>query len=161
MGYIFDRNEIRDIANIFASCDKFSGKFENGDTVLLWLLNSYLPSLGSNTIHQTLVRRFELAERIAKCRRPDGLMYVTEGGMDCDGVQYSGTIHECEATLRGYEKLQYDINSWADGPFSTCPITVEEAKKTTYSSRDLAMEAFEDGHSHILSTVPFDEDGPY
>lgn len=158
----FTRKELVDIARIFADSERMKGGFENGDTCRLWLLNSYLQvKLGANDLHHRLTKRWKLMARIEECRRADGKMWVSESGMDCDGVQYSGSMHECDANLRAYEALVYDINGWADGPFSTYPITEAERAEVTYQSRDLAMEAFEDGHPHSLSAARYDEEGSY
>ena len=153
------RQELNKIAKVIA-VGKFP-TFTNGDTVSLYVANSWLPRMGSNRLHYNLTKRWELMARIEECRRADGKMWVTESGMDCDGVQYSGSMHECKADLRSYEQLGYDIQGWADGPCSIYPVTEEERKEITYQSRDLAMEAYEDGHPSTLSTVPFDEDGSY
>lgn len=161
MTYTFTRNEIADIANIFEKDFVCRHGFTNADTVVLWLRNSKLASLGANTIHVRLSRRWELMARIDECRRDDGKMWVSESGMDCDCVSYSGHLHECEANLRAYEKLGYEINEWADGPFNIYPITEEQAAESRPRSRDLAMEAYEDGHPHSVSEAPYDEDGAY
>lgn len=155
------RKELAEIANVFRGTDKRQVNFENGDTCGLWLLNSHLPRLGAHELHRNLNKRWKLMARIKECQRIDGRMFVTESGRDCDGVQYSGQVHECDANLRAYEKLYYDINEWADGPFSLYPITVAERNEVIYQSRDLAMEAYEDGHPHSLSAARYDEDGSY
>jgi hypothetical protein len=153
----FTRQEKLDIARVFKDTGVIKGgDFVNGDTCGLWFHNSYLPMNGAHEIHRDLTKRWKLMARIEECRRADGKMWVSESGMDCDGVQYSGSMHECQADLRSYEQLGYDINSWADGPFSIYPITEEQRKEVVYQSRDLAMEAYEDGHPHVLSTVRFE-----
>jgi len=89
-------------------------------------------------------------DRIAECADNDGFMNVEESGMDCDGVRYQGQLHSIPATRDAYRKLEDEIGEWADGPFYLNPVTPEEAKSIVYDSRDLALEAFEDGHPHIL-----------
>jgi len=124
--------------------------FVNGDTIGLWLMNSRLASFHDNTLHHILSKRWELMARIAECRRSDGRMWVSESGMDCDCVRYSGSMHECEATLAAFYKLYDETNQWADGPFSMYPVTEAERAEIKYESRDLAMEAYEDGHPHSI-----------
>jgi len=154
------RKDQVEIARII-SANKFP-QFTNRDTVGLWAANSWLASKYDGNIHRTLSRRWEQVIRIEECRiTGTGMMWVTESGMDCDCVQYSGHMHKCEATLAGLEKLYYEINAWADGPFSLHPVTEEEREEIRLQSRDLAMEAHEDGHPHVVSTVRFDEDGSY
>ena len=155
----FTREELRNIANCLrpAKC----ARFENGDACGLWMLNSYLPSLGAIELHTNLQKRWTLQERIADCANFEGRMYVSESGRDCDGVQYSGKLTMCDATLAAFHKLYADTGRWADGPFQLTPLTWDEVKESKYSSRDLTMEAFEDGHAHTISSARYDEDGEY
>jgi len=77
-----------------------------------------------------------------------GKILVVESGMDCDGVRYWGRTHECDANWRAFDKLWNNLSKWADGPFSleiVRPSTVVE-----YGSRDLTLEAFENGHPHSI-----------
>ena len=77
-----------------------------------------------------------------------GKILVVESGMDCDGVRYWGRTHECDANWRAFDKLWERLAKWADGPFSleiVHPSTVVE-----YGSRDLTLEAFENGHPHSI-----------
>lgn len=78
----------------------------------------------------------------------DGKILVVESGIDCDGVRYRGYKHLCDANWRAVDALCDRIARSADGPFSleiTHPRTVVE-----YSSQDLALEAFENGHPYSL-----------
>ncbi len=77
------------------------------------------------------------------------MVKVVESGMDCDCVQYSGRVHTCEATFEAYEKMHDDIAEWADGPFSLT--IVPWSQKVTYTSRDRALEAYENGHPHHIT----------
>ena len=150
----------RDLADCFA--DSTFGSFTNRDTIRLWVLNKYTQAWDQNSIHLDLYKRWKMMARIEECRiTGTGMMWVTESGMDCDCTQYSGHMHKCEATYRAFCKLYDDTNEWADGPFSLYPVTEAEKKEISPTSRDLAMEAHEDGHAHIVSAVRFDEDGAY
>lgn len=151
----YNREEMKQLSNIMAR-GKFV-MFTNRDTIKLWIWNSYFPSVGLDTIHSTLTKRWKMKARIEECRiTGTGLMWVTESGMDCDSVQYSGHMHKCEATVAAFDKLYDEINEWADGPFGLYPITEEEKEEIRPTSRDLAMEAHEDGHPHVVSTVRFE-----
>jgi len=154
-----DKATVEDLVPHFLST-KFAA-FKNGDTVKLWIRNSFA-SFNADGIHSMLAERWEQVARIEECRiTGTNQMWVTESGRDCDCVQYSGYMHKCEATLAAYYKLYDEINSYADGPFSLRPVTEEEREEIRPQSRDLAMEAYEDGHSHVVSAVRFDEDGVY
>ena len=80
----------------------------------------------------------------------DGMVAAVESGRDCDGVEYSGKVCVIEATLAAFDKLHDDTAEWADGPFRFDLMRVSEAKKVEYESRDLVMEAHEDGHRHVI-----------
>jgi len=82
-------------------------------------------------------------------RKGKMMIKVVESGMDCDCVKYSGRVHTCEATVKAFEELHDRIAEWADGPFSLS--IVPWSQKITYTSRDLALEAYENGHPHHIT----------
>ena len=91
--------------------------------------------------------RTAFAERIASCAQ-GGRVAVFESGRDCDGVEYSGKRHLIDATLAAFEALDDSIGEWADGPYRLRVAHISESEQ--YSSRDLVLEAFEDGHRHVI-----------
>jgi hypothetical protein len=86
---------------------------------------------------------------------------VVWSGMDCDCVRYSGEVHYILAYKAEVEKHIESQYRDAEGPISFYLMRPSEADKIHYSSRDLALEAFEDGHSHVVSDARFDEDGDF
>ncbi len=151
--------DVREIVESMANTVRY--RVGNNLMLGLWVRNSWLEKRGQD-FHKELEERWALMERIDECRiTGTGLMWVSESGRDCDGVQYSGQMHSCEATLPAFNKLQDDIGEWADGPFSLYPVTEKEREESRYQSRDLTMEAHEDGHPYVVSSVRFDEDGSY
>jgi hypothetical protein len=66
-------------------------------------------------------------------------------------VEYSGRLHDpIPATRQAYYDLYDHTAKWADGPFYFSIISPSEASKIHYSSRDRTLEAFEDGHPHVI-----------
>lgn len=85
----------------------------------------------------------------------NGLIAVIESGRDCDGVEYEGSVYVIEASVDAYEALDDDIGKWADGPYRLQIARPSDAESVEYTSRDLVMEAHEDGHRHsIVSRFP-------
>lgn len=80
----------------------------------------------------------------------DGKVCAVESGRDCDGVEYSGKIHTIDATIKAWRDLDDDIGQWADGPYYLSVASLREAETIEYASRDLVMEAHEDGHRHVI-----------
>lgn len=120
--------------------------FARADTLMLRWLNH--PLVGdSSGIHDAINRRARLAAVIAK-HSHDGKVRVAESGRDCDGVQYAGRVRLIDATLEAYYKLMAERERWADGPFHL-EIVPWDAD-VQYRSRDLTLEAFEDGHAHCI-----------
>jgi hypothetical protein len=107
------------------------------------------PQFYNDRLHRVLTRRWKLQATIDEYAS-DGLIFLVESGRDCDGVQYSGHVHSCEATPVALHALEDSISDWADGPFSLSFIHKHEVKDIEYVSRDLTLEAFEDGHQHVL-----------
>jgi hypothetical protein len=58
------------------------------------------------------------------------------------------------------ERYVNEIYNDAEGPVYGLWFSSPE-QKAKYVSRDLAMEAYEDGHAHSVSMVRYDEDGDY
>jgi hypothetical protein len=78
----------------------------------------------------------------------NGEVAIIESGRDCDGVQYAGKRRVIPATLLAYYELRDNIANWADGPFH---LRIERPDVIIeYESRDLVMEAHENGHPHAI-----------
>ena len=79
----------------------------------------------------------------------DGKVSVNWSGMDCDCATYgSGSIEW--AIPRVIEKQMDQIYYDAEGPMS---VWIDHPHKIHKQlSRDLALEAFEDGHPHVVYT---------
>ena len=125
---------------------------------LLTLLSSALEGLilrtgrNEHSIHKAM-NLIRTSEKIDEHATRDGMLRVVESGRDCDGVEYDGRVHTCEATLDGFEKLHDEIGEWADGPFRLDIVAWDE--DVEYTTRDLVMEAHENGHRHsIVSRFP-------
>lgn len=80
----------------------------------------------------------------------DGKIAVIESGRDCDCVEYFGQVHIIDATKQAYDKLYDDTAEWADGPFHFQLERPSVAEGVTPISRDLVMEAHENGHPHSI-----------
>ena len=92
---------------------------------------------------QTLLRQLrEYAE--------GGKVAMVESGRDCDGLQYSGHVSIIDATVAAWEEHYTHTAEWADGLFSFALMRPSEARSVKRASRDLTLEAFENGHSHVI-----------
>ena len=127
---------------------KQSEEWGISDGRILWFLNR-LENMGGALRRATerRMKRQSLHRIIAECAE-GGKVAVIESGRDCDGVQYSGRRYLIDANVHAYDALRYDIAKWADGP---CYLDIARPSEVVeYSSRDLALEAFEDGHPYSL-----------
>lgn len=127
-----------------------------GDARRLWVLH-----LSFNFFYDSDARineRAALVERIRECAE-DGRILVVESGMDCDCVRYAGLLRSCPATVRDFYALHDQVMRAAEGPVSLFIDRPSNARCHAYHSRDLALEAHEDGHPHCVSTVRYDEYG--
>ena len=79
-----------------------------------------------------------------------GKIAVIWGGRDCDGVQYSGNVHIVDATVQAVDDEIRHTYEWADGPCDYYLAHPLDAQRVEYTSRDLTLEAFEDGHPHCI-----------
>jgi hypothetical protein len=108
-----------------------------------------------NCLHQaSLIRardrrvaRQALISRIDECAE-NGQILVLESGIDCDGSQYSGRTSLIDSTVEAFDAHYDSVAQWADGVFY---LSIERPSlEIEYQSRDLALEAFEDGHPYSL-----------
>ena len=115
---------------------------------ILWLLNRLEQNHGALAIAtDRRIARQSLIRRIAECAI-DGKVAVWEAGRDCDCVQYSGFRCLIDANVKAFDDLYAHTAEWADGPFA---LWVESPSvKPEHHSRDLMLEAFENGHAHAI-----------
>lgn len=94
------------------------------------------------------IARIHLAKRLAwfDC---DGHVNVIVSGMDCDCTKYAHK-RTAPSDLDAYIRWEEDQYEWADGPMSIRIVSDEEAATFEGYSRDLALEAYEDGHPHVV-----------
>lgn len=97
-------------------------------------------------------KRAALAASLAS-NQENGMVALFEGGRDCDGVRYHGrSCGLIPATVQAYWQEHSRIAEWADGPFYLQIVKPSEAELVVYTSRDLVLEAYEDGHPHRIVT---------
>lgn len=80
----------------------------------------------------------------------NGEVAIVASGRDCDGVQYGGDVTILPADVRAVEDHIAKRLAWADGPMSFQLMKPSEARDLEAWSRDLALEAYENGHQHVL-----------
>jgi hypothetical protein len=100
------------------------------------------------SVNHRINRNARLAQRIAECDIGDGTVFVAEFGRDCDGSQYQRSARLLPASVKAYWAEVNRIAEWADGPFQLLICDPDDLPEPW--SRDLALEAFEDGHPHVL-----------
>lgn len=90
------------------------------------------------------------AQRVRDCAE-DGMVVIVSNGMDCDGVRYTGSKSGLIPAVPTVVAKEMDlIYEWADGPVSAWVYAPSQAGVIPRTSRDLGMEAFENGHPHVL-----------
>lgn len=94
----------------------------------------------------SIAQRAKLVALVAKYER-DGLVSFNTTQMDCDCAKWtSGGV--MAAVPIAVEKAVQDLYDNAEG---TCSWWLDTPKNVAeYASRDLALEAFEDGHPHVV-----------
>lgn len=75
-------------------------------------------------------------------------IYFAVDSTDCDHCRSTYAI-KCKNRFEATKKTN-DIYEWAEGPTYINRITAEDYKEFKSSQRDMALEAFEDGHAHSI-----------
>lgn len=96
-----------------------------------------------------LLDRKKLADMIHLANE-GGYIAVVHGGRDCDMAQWDNNVTVLPANTLKVERWIENLYEWADGPRWWRITTLSEAASLRASSRDLALEAFEDGHPHVV-----------
>lgn len=104
-------------------------------------------------IHERINERAALDARLAQVSE-GGKIGVIREGMDCDATQYRReSIIDRPASLIAFIHEENEHEGWLDGPESTFYVSPSEVSDGYHASRDLALEAFEDGHPHVVYPV--------
>jgi hypothetical protein len=123
-------------------------KWAEDESRALWFLNRLEERHGLLAqATEARVARQSLIRRIAELQ-VGGQVAVWESGRDCDSVRYRGFKCLIPATVAEFDALYEHEHQWADGPF--CLWVESPLLERQRCSRDLALEAFEDGHSHVI-----------
>lgn len=123
-------------------------KWASNESRSLWFLNRLEERHGLlREATEARVARQSLIRRIAEFA-VDGQVAVWESGRDCDSVRYKGFKCLIPASVAEFDALYEHEHKWADGPF--CLWVESPEVEREYHSRDLGMEAFENGHSHVI-----------
>lgn len=96
-----------------------------------------------------LADRAALAANI-RATTENGRVAVVESGRDCDGVHWYNHVTVLTAIVGHVERHLSRRVADAEGPLDHRLEIPSIAAKLRYHERDLALEAFENGHPHIL-----------
>lgn len=105
---------------------------------------------GSIADESLLAERQELQETIAKYKTDEGIC-VVQSGRDCDCVEYVHSSIVKHPTVMKLWREQESTYEWADGPCYVGFCSIEDRPNSR--SRDLAMEAYENGHPHYVTSA--------
>jgi hypothetical protein len=100
-----------------------------------------------------LAERVDL-KKIISANSENGQVVILESGMDCDCVAFSNRKYKVDALLIAVRTKMDRIYGDAEGPCHLSIVSPSEAKALQYGSRDLGMEAYENGHPSRVSYHP-------
>jgi hypothetical protein len=96
-----------------------------------------------------LARRADLKARIGQLQE-SGKVAIVYGGIDCDGGRWDNRVSEVPAIPVAVERWHDRYEAQAEGPQWQTLEKPSVAADLIEDDRDLALEAFEDGHAHVL-----------
>lgn len=80
----------------------------------------------------------------------NGYVAVVVGGLDCDMCAYEGHVHTFPSQITEFWKCIDLLYYQAEGPIHWHVMRVSESVSVKSTLRDLALEAFENGHPHVV-----------
>ena len=96
-----------------------------------------------------LAIRSDLAGLISE-KSENGEVAIVHGFIDCDGGMRDNIVDTVPATVTAVEHFKDEQAKWAEGPIWMNLEKPSDATELESSSRDLAAEAHENGHPHVL-----------
>ncbi|WP_114947272.1 hypothetical protein [Microvirga calopogonii] len=96
-----------------------------------------------------LARRADLKAKISDLQE-GGKVAIAYGGIDCDGGRWDNRVSTVPASPVAVERWYDRYEARAEGPQWQTLEKPSVASDLVEDDRDLALEAFEDGHSHVL-----------
>lgn len=79
----------------------------------------------------------------------NGKVAIVHGGRDCDMAQWDNRVTILPASVAAVNGWWSEAYKWAEGPIWGHLERPSVAEGIESESRDLALEAFEDGHPHV------------
>jgi hypothetical protein len=120
------------------------------DTKSLWFLNRLeeRKHLLSDATDARMARQRLLRDVVEFAEK--GKVALVNSGMDCDCSRWENNVSLVKATVKDVDQWIDQFYANAEGPQSHYIQRPSVARMLTRSSRDLALEAFEDGHQHVV-----------
>lgn len=80
-----------------------------------------------------------------------GKIGIIRSGMDCDCVQYRDEyVVDRPRNLFAWLRDEHEHENWLDGPETTYFCRPSECRDGYHNSVDRVLEAYEDGHRHVV-----------
>ena len=96
-----------------------------------------------------LVEKENIVSHI-KSKTENGKVAVVWSGVDADCVSWGNRVDIVSSSYVQIEKMLNDVYEGSEGSIDFYYEKPSIAEKLTETSRDLAMEAFEEGHPHVV-----------
>lgn len=93
------------------------------------------------------------ARAVIAAKAENGMIAICRSGMDCDCTRYSSVrIEPVPVSIVAWLKNEDEHNAYLDGPESMWidPPSAHD-NQNSHESRDLALEAYENGHPHFIT----------
>ena len=109
----------------------------------------YLVGIATRFRKDRLVEKENIISHI-KSKTENGKVAVVWSGVDADCVSWGNRVDIVSSSYLQIEKMLNDVYEWSEGSIDFYYEKPSIAEKLTETSRDLAMEAFENGHPHVV-----------
>tara|TARA_B100000131_G_scaffold271117_2_gene271288 strand:- start:44 stop:511 length:468 start_codon:yes stop_codon:yes gene_type:complete len=109
----------------------------------------YLVGIATRFRKDRLVEKENIISHI-KSKTENGKVAVVWSGVDADCVSWGNRVDIVSSSYLQIEKMLNDVYEGSEGSIDFYYEKPSIAEKLTETSRDLAMEAFEEGHPHVV-----------
>lgn len=114
-------------------------------------MREFIEEHGKRNYHAAICDENASLRRTLDMAQDGGQVGVIISGMDCDCSQYHReSIRPAFNSVHEYKNWLDEEYEYAEGPHHVHLVHPSKIDKSRNASRDLALEAFEDGHPHVV-----------
>lgn len=114
-------------------------------------MKAFIDEHGKRNYRALICEENARLRRILDRAQSDGKIGIVVSGMDCDCSSFHRErVYDSFSSVMEIKRFEDKAYEDAEGPLTVSFIHPSKINPSNNASRDLALEAFEDGHAHVV-----------